>query len=247
MEKLDYAFKKNGKGYYNFKCSECGKIVAKRSDVGEKSKNCGCNKNKFNGHKIIYKKIIQKINNGFNYKQAVRELGIPSYKASRAFELNGGKITLIQDDDINVVNGRLIDTRHNIEVSSWISNTGYYMFVLNGEKLLIHRFIANRLIPKISGKTQVNHKNGIKTDNRVENLEWVTPNENINHAFDTGLNYFGEKSYHSKLKDCEVLEIMNSRLKNAELSRKYKISAQRVCDIKKGRISRRLKDKLNDK
>lgn len=72
-----------------------------------------------------------------------------------------------------------------------IQNSGYEICHLSkeGERKakLVHRIVAKTFIPNPENKPQVNHKNGIKTDNRAVNLEWVSLEENMRHAFDNGL------------------------------------------------------------
>jgi hypothetical protein len=67
---------------------------------------------------------------------------------------------------------------------------GYALFHLchEGERKAkyAHRLVAEAFICQGEGEIQVNHKNCEKLDNRVENLEWVTPSENIRHGYENG-------------------------------------------------------------
>lgn len=72
----------------------------------------------------------------------------------------------------------------------WITKKGYLRITLNKNSHksnhLIHRLVANAFLVNSEHKEQVNHINGIKTDNRVNNLEWVTNYENYTHSVITG-------------------------------------------------------------
>ena len=52
----------------------------------------------------------------------------------------------------------------------------------------IHRLVSEAFIPTVPGKTIINHKDGNKLNNSIENLEWCTYGENMSHAIRTGLN-----------------------------------------------------------
>ena len=131
------------------------------------------------------------------------------------------------------------------------SHTNYRMIWIQDEwgnwtHAFVHRIVARAFIPLIFGKTQVNHINGVKSDNRIENLEWVTPAENIRHAYTTGLHPVrrtsdrrGENNTNHKLTLEEVREIKNmlneTDFSQIMIGRIFNVSNSTISKIKSGK------------
>lgn len=128
---------------------------------------------------------------------------------------------------------------------------GYYRVSLSKNLFVkafdVHRLVAQTFIPNPKNKEQVNHKNGIKTDNRVDNLEWVTRKENVQHAFRTGLvdfskrDYSCEKAHNRKLSLKDILFIRKKyKFKDEEFSGKKLAEMFNVAPTQISRIVRGL-------
>lgn len=89
-------------------------------------------------------------------------------------------------------------TYHSKILKTYIDTTGYEIVVLsNSNKKTtkrIHRLLAETFIPKVDGKCFVNHIDGNKLNNSIENLEWCTHQENIQHAWDNKLISIGNRN-----------------------------------------------------
>ena len=96
-------------------------------------------------------------------------------------------------------------------LQSTFSEDGYLQINLYKDKIhrniKIHRLVAETFIPNLNNYPQINHKNGIKTDNRVENLEWCTHQENIDHVFEIGKRKRKQTKTSSKLTLEQIKEI----------------------------------------
>ena len=81
------------------------------------------------------------------------------------------------------------DTTNYILSQSSQQDYKFVGLIINGKqkRMRVHRMVALAFIDNPDNKPYVNHINGNRSDNNVENLEWVTPSENTQHAVDTGL------------------------------------------------------------
>lgn len=123
---------------------------------------------------------------------------------------------------------------HSLTISG---RTGYAQLNLYkdgaAETRTVHRLVAQAFIPNPDGKPEVNHKNGIRTDNRVENLEWVTASENVRHSF----HELGrEPDHHGRLSDAQVREIRAADGRQKDIGERYGISSSLVGLIKRREI-----------
>ncbi len=98
----------------------------------------------------------------------------------------------------------------------------------NRQDLYIHRLVAKTYIPNPDNFPEVNHINGVKTDNRVENLEWCTRNHNIIHAHKTGLNK-GSKRSVLQIEIIDKEDEVSIFKSIAEASRSTGVSSGAIC------------------
>jgi hypothetical protein len=105
---------------------------------------------------------------------------------------------------------------------------------------LVHKLVASAFLVKSEGYTQINHINGIKTDNSVLNLEWVTQSQNQKHAYKLGLqpSRAGEGNGRTTLTDEKVTvmkELYNSGKTIVDISKTMNVNISIIRNIIYGR------------
>jgi hypothetical protein len=107
---------------------------------------------------------------------------------------------------------------------------------------LVHRLVATAFLPNPYQKPQINHKDGVRTHNHVENLEWCTPQENMSHGYRLGLFPKENNPRREKLTQEEVVAIWQALLageSSRQIRQRTAITQSMLWRIKHKKISKR--------
>jgi hypothetical protein len=139
--------------------------------------------------------------------------------------------------------GRIFSAKSN-KILSFNQKVRYQLVILHSDGLrftrTVHRLVMEsfELRPSVKGRWQVNHKNGNRHDNRLENLEWVTPSQNAQHAVDTGImnnrrklmseRFSGVNNPNAKLTSENVQYIIDSKESRSELAKRFGVTSATI-------------------
>jgi len=137
----------------------------------------------------------------------------------------------------------LYTRKENIsKLHSWDGDYIRTTLYKNGIKkhIKLHRLVGQLFIPNPKNLPQINHKNGIRYDNKVENLEWCTNSENILHAYRIGLEkaVCGELHHNSVFKNSDIIKIRcmyeTGNYSMRELAKKYNVDKDTIkCIVRR--------------
>ena len=133
-------------------------------------------------------------------------------------------------------------------LKQYVNKKGYlYVLLYTGKKSTycrVHRLVAQAFIPNPDNKLEVNHKDGVKTNNHVSNLEWATHKENIDHALDNDLYPMGSKHYSAKLTESQVAYIktlLSDGVYQKTIARDFGVTEATISYIAAGRSWKHVK------
>lgn len=112
-------------------------------------------------------------------------------------------------------------------IAGHISAYGYKLCSLGNKSFRVHRLVAKAFIPNPENKPDINHIDGNKLNNCVENLEWVTSKENIHHALESGLCNKSLVVKHAK----EIQRLVSSGMWQKDVAKLYNCTQSAISRI----------------
>ncbi|QJC97159.1 HNH homing endonuclease [Bacillus mojavensis] len=136
--------------------------------------------------------------------------------------------TIKQDPMYSVSNkGRVRNNKSGRILKHRPDKKGYDRASLRGKEYKVHRLVAMHFIPSDNcGSLQVNHKDGNKMNNCVDNLEWVTGRENLLHSYRIGL-----RKHQMKISNYDVRQIRNKNMHYTDVMREFGLSQSHASAI----------------
>ena len=147
--------------------------------------------------------------------------------------------------------GLVMNSKTNYILKANKSRKGYLLVGIENHSCKVHRLVAEAFIPNPENKPQVNHIDGNKSNNDVSNLEWVTQEENMKHAVDTGLLelpkggiearhcIYTEKDVH------DVCKLLEQEYPGSYIANKLNVSLGFIYEIKQKRSWKYISDQYN--
>lgn len=140
------------------------------------------------------------------------------------------------------IDGRVYSKKTKRFLTQCLNRGGYYIVNLckkgfRPKSHRVHRLVAEHFLPQIEGLKDVNHKDGVKTNNHINNLEWSNKSLNGLHAHRLGLNHGpsmkGEEHPGKKLSEEDVIKIreLHGLKTNKELAKQYNITTTQIWRI----------------
>ena len=132
--------------------------------------------------------------------------------------------------------GHIRNAKTGRVLHEFVGEDGYMRTQFDGKTKLVHRVIANTFLDNPDRLPEVNHMNGDKSDNSVENLEWCTRSHNQRHAYENGLRSMsGTRNPRCRLSEDDVVFIKQNYISHdkqygaAALAKRFGVAPQTIC------------------
>lgn len=137
--------------------------------------------------------------------------------------------------------GHIRNSKTKRVLREFLGADGYLRTQFDGKTRLVHRVVASVFLENPSNLPEVNHIDGNKTNNSIENLEWCTRNDNLKHAYSCGLRTArGTHNAHSKLSEDDVYYIRTHYIPRdiefgaSGLAKRFGVASQTISAVTSG-------------